>query len=589
MTKFENTPSESSSSPSTNPSSTVHPLLRVLGLVRRLRLPPAPVVGLVLGPTAFLLMLVFGDLDPENPAVTRMAAVLLWMAIWWVTEAVPLAATALLPIVLYPLLGIMRGREVPAGGQVDLSTATLADGLQPGDVDIIYPNVADQYMDWIILLFMGGFMIALAVEKWNLHKRIALHILRLIGGQPHRLVLGFMVATGFLSMWLSNTATTLMMLPMGMSLVLLYEELNAKLAAEGGAEPDPRARNFVLCLLLGIAYSASIGGFATLIGTPPNGVFITQMGQLFPDAPDITFSTWFLFALPMSAIYMTLAWLLMTRVVFPLPATTPFSGREFIRTELRKLGPMSVEERRVALVFGTAALLWMTRKERLLGAEVDVFGWSHYLDAVLLWAGAEPVGAFLDDSTVSIAVALSLYMIPASRETGGRLLDWDDTKRLPWGILLIFGGGLAIAKGFATSGLSDYIAGGLSTLLGDADPLVIVISTVTFITGLTEISSNAATVSLAIPIMASLAQAIEAHPLLLLIPTTLAASCAFMLPVSTPPNAIVFGSGRVPIQKMILAGLWLDLLSVILLTVFVYTFGHIAFGVLGEFPAWAAP
>lgn len=401
-------------------------------------------------------------------------------------------------------------------------------------------------------------------------------------------------------MWLSNTATTLMMLPMGMSLVLLYEELNARIAAEGrGAHAppaeagtsrvDPRAQNFSLCLLLGIAYSASIGGVATLIGTPPNGVFITQMGQLFPDAPDITFSTWFLFALPLSAIYMILAWLLLTRVVFPLPATTPFSGREFIATEIRKLGPMSTEERRVAMVFASAALLWMTRKERLLGAEVDVFGWSHYLDLLLVWAGSEPVAYALDDSTVSIAVALSLYIIPASRQIGGRLLDWEDTKRLPWGILLIFGAGLAIAKGFGTSGLSDYIATQLGSLLGDANPLVIVISTVTFITGLTELSSNVATVSLAIPIMASLAQAIQTHPLLLLIPTTLAASCAFMLPVSTPPNAIVFGSGRVPIRKMVAAGLWLDLLSVILLTTFVYTLGHLTFDVLGDFPTWAIP
>ena len=532
------------------------------------------------------------------------------MAVWWITEAIPLAATALLPIVLYPLLGIMRGREVPATGLVD----TAAAGLRPGEVDIIHPNVADQYMDWIILLFMGGFMIALAVEKWNLHKRIALHILRLIGGEPRRLVLGFMTATGFLSMWLSNTATTLMMLPMGMSLILLYEELNAARVAAGESGGGPRAANFALCLLLGIAYSASIGGLATLVGTPPNGVLVTQLGQLFPAAPPIAFSTWFLFALPISVIYMLLAWWLLTRLVFPLPATTPFSGRDFIRTELRKLGPMSRAERRVAGVFAAAALLWMTRKERLLGAEVDLFGWSHYLDALLLWAGAEPVGAFLDDGTVSIAVALSLYAIPAGVPGAGtmtagaavsgmkgapseakgsgraatpRLLDWEDTKRLPWGILLIFGGGLAIAKGFAISGLSDYIAGLLGNLLGEAQPLVIVASTVAFITGLTEFSSNVATVSLAIPIMSSLSQAIEVHPLLLLIPTTLAASCAFMLPVSTPPNAIVFGSGRVPIRKMVVAGLWLDLLSVVLLTVFVYSLGHLAFGVLGDFPTWA--
>ena len=541
-----------------------------------------------LGPAVFVLMLLFVELDPANPLVTRMAAVILLMAIWWITEAIPLSATALLPIVLFPVLGIMRGRELPAGNRIDLDAAVVSDGFSVSDFDVIFPNVANQYMDWIILLFMGGFIIAVAVEKWNLHKRIALHTLRLIGGQPHRLVLGFMVATGFLSMWLSNTATALMMMPMGMSLVLLYEELNDKIAADGGAV-DARAANFSLTLLLGIAYGASIGGFATLIGTPPNGVFITQMSQLFPEAPEITFSSWLLFALPMSAIYMLIAWVLLTRFVFPLPSTTPFSGRDFIENEIRQLGAMSTEEKRVTGVFVTFALLLMTRKERLFGEDVDIFGWSHYLDSFLLSIGSLPVGNLIDDGSVSIGVALTLFMIPAGREIGGRLMDWEDAKKVPWGILLLFGGGLAIAKGFGTSGLSDYVAGLLQTMLGGAEPLVIVISTVGFITGLTEVASNTATISLSLPIMASLAQAIEVHPLLLLIPTTLAASCAFMLPVSTPPNAIVYGSGRVPIMKMVIAGIWLDLLSVVLLTLFVYTLGHLSFDVLGDFPTWAMP
>ena len=545
-------------------------------------------IGLWLGPAVFLLMLLFVDLEPNNPLVTRMAAIIVLMAIWWITEAIPLSATALLPVVLFPLMGIMRGRELPAGNSVDLQNATFAEGFSARDFDIIFPNVANQYMDWIILLFMGGFMIAVAVEKWNLHKRIALHILRIIGGQPHRLVLGFMVATGFLSMWLSNTATALMMMPMGMSLVLLYEELNKKVAAEGGTI-DSRAENFSLTLLLGIAYGASIGGFATLIGTPPNGVLITQMSQLFPEAPEITFSTWMLFALPMSFIYMLIAWVLLTRFVFPLPATTPFSGKEFIQTEIKKLGIMSTEERRVSVVFFAFAVLLITRKERLFAPEVDVFGWSYYLDNFLRSIGSNPIGYMIDDGSVSIALALTLFMIPASKAVGGRLMDWEDAKRVPWGILILFGGGLAIAKGFGTSGLSDFIAVQLGILLGDAEPLVIVISTIAFITGLTEVASNTATISLSLPIMASLSQAIEAHPLLLLIPTTLAASCAFMLPVSTPPNAIVYGSGRIPIMKMVIAGVWLDILSVFLLTFFVYTLGDLTFGVLGGLPDWAMP
>ncbi|MBQ15396.1 MAG: hypothetical protein CMQ17_13475 [Gammaproteobacteria bacterium] len=549
-------------------------------------LPLRSKIGLWLGPTLFVLMLVFVDLDPANPAVTRMAAIILLMAIWWITEAIPLPVTALLPIVLFPVMGIMRGREISAANNIDFSTASISNGLTPADFDIVFPSVASQYMSWIILLFMGGFIIAIAVEKWNLHKRIALHILRIIGGQPHRLVLGFMVATGGLSMWLSNTATAMMMLPIGLSLILLYEELNRKIVAEGGTV-DSKAENFSLNLLLGIAYSASIGGFATLIGTPPNGVLITQLGQLFPEAPVISFPTWMLFALPMSAVYLVIAWIALTRFIFPLPATTPFSGQEFIRGEIDKLGAMSIEEKRVAIVFASAAFLWMTRTANLFGADALVHGWSYYLDALIAFFGSAPVSTYIDDGTVSIAVALTLFIIPASKQLGGRLMDWDDAKKVPWGILLIFGGGLAIAKGFGTSGLSTYIAGQLQAVLGDASPLVIVMSTVGFITALTEISSNTATISLSLPIMGSLAQAIEAHPLLLMIPTTLAASCAFMLPVSTPPNAIVYGSGRVPIMKMVVAGIWLDLLSVLLLTIFVYTLGDLTFGVLGELPAWA--
>ena len=545
-------------------------------------------IGLFLGPAAFLFMLFFVELDPSNPMVTRMAAVIAWMAIWWITEAIPLSATALLPIVLFPLLGIMRGRAQSAAGLIDAEGAGLPSGVALSDLDIVYPNVAAQYMDWIILLYLGGFIIATAVEKWNLHKRIALSILRIIGGKPHRLVLGFMVATAFLSMWLSNTATAMMMMPMGMSLVLLYEELNEKTRLAGG-HVDARAPNFALNLLLGIAYSASIGGVATLIGTPPNGVLVTQMGQLFPDAPEFAFMTWMSFALPMSLVFLLTSWVLLTRFVFPLPATTPFSGKEFIAEEIEKLGPITTEERRVRGVFIAVAVLWMTRKERLFGEDVDIFGWSYYLDRLFEKFGAAPISSLIDDGTVSIAMALTLFIIPASKSVGGRLMDWEDTKNVPWGILLLFGGGLAIAKGFSTSGLGTYMASQLQVLLGDASPFAIVLSTVGFITLLTEVSSNVATISLALPIMASLSQAIAVHPLLLIIPTTLAASCAFMLPVSTPPNAIIYASGRVPITKMVIAGLWLDLLSVIIVTAFVYTLGHVAFDVLGDFPSWAAP
>ena len=540
-------------------------------------------IGLWLGPLLFVAMLLFVDLEPGNPLVTRMAAVVLLMAIWWITEAIPIPATALLPVVLFPVLGIMRGRVVDASSRIDPAAVS---GVNLNELQIMYNNVASQYVDWLILLFLGGFIIAIAVEKWNLHKRIALHILKIIGGQPHRLVLGFMVATGFLSMWLSNTATAMMMMPMALSLILLYEELNKKIIAEGGTV-DVRAENFSLSLMLGLAYSASIGGLATIIGTPPNGVLLTQFTQLFPDAPDITFASWMIFALPLSVVYLFVAWLVLTRLVFPLPATTPFSGKAYIRNEITKLGPMGNEEKKVATVFFTVAVLWMTRKERLFGNDIDIFGWSYYLDALLAKFDISPVGPYIDDGTVSIAMALTLFIIPASQQVGGRLLDWDAAKKIPWGILLLFGGGLAVARGFTTSGLSSYLAGQFGTLLADANPLAIVVSTVTFVTGFTEVASNTATASITIPIMASLSQAIEVSPLLLLIPATLAASCAFMLPVSTPPNAIIYGSGRVPIMKMVVAGLWLDALSVVIVTIAVYTLGHVAFDVLGPFPDWA--
>ncbi|MEX2131536.1 MAG: SLC13 family permease, partial [Pseudohongiellaceae bacterium] len=409
-------------------------------------------IGLWLGPLVFILILLFVDLDPGNPLATRMAAVVVLMAIWWITEAIPIPATALLPLVLFPFLGIMRGRVVDASSRVEVDA-----GVNVADLQIMYNSVAAQYMDWIIFLFLGGFLIAIAVEKWGLHKRIALHILRVIGGDPHRLVLGFMVATGFLSMWLSNTATAMMMMPMALSLIVLYEELNKKIVSDGG-QVEPRADNFAMALLLGVAYSASIGGLATIIGTPPNGVLVTQMAQLFPDAPDITFAKWVVFALPMTVIYMALAWLTLCRLVFPLPVRTPFSGREFINREIAALGPMTNEEKKVLAVFVSVAILWMTRPERLLGNTVDIYGWSHYLDALLVRMGTFPVGSYLDDGTVSIAMALTLFIIPASRDRGGKLLDWDSAKQVPWGILLLFGGGLAIAQGFTTSGLGDYLA-----------------------------------------------------------------------------------------------------------------------------------
>lgn len=507
-------------------------------------------VGVWLGLILFAAIWFGPELDPEQPAVSHMMAIAVLMATWWVTEAIPIPATALLPIVLFPLMGIMKGAAV-----------------------------AREYMSWLILLFLGGFLIAIAVERWNLHRRIALHILHVIGGQPHRLVLGFMIATAFLSMWLSNTATTMMMMPMAISLVVIYEDLNES-RRRAGEEVDPLARNFPLVLMLGLAHSASIGGLGTLIGTPPNGVLVTQFEQIFPAAPSISFAQWMAFASPFSLVFLIIAWFLLCRVIFPLPASSPFSGKAFVREELHRLGPTTVEERRVALVFAGVALLWMTRKSIAFGSAFTLRGWSS------LFSEQSGIGALIDDGTVSITMALLLFLIPASKEKGGRLMDWEAARAVPWGILLLFGGGLALAKGFEVSGLSGWIGSRFEVLAG-APAVGLVASVVAIVAGLTELTSNTATASMSLPIMASLARAIEVHPLLLMIPAALAASCAFVLPVSTPPNAIVYGSGRVPITKMIKAGLIMEVVALVMITILVFTLGSVVFDLGGPFPEWA--
>jgi sodium-dependent dicarboxylate transporter 2/3/5 len=508
-------------------------------------------VGAWLGPLLFVAIWFGPELDPARPAVSRMLAVAALMATWWVTEAIPIPATALLPVVLFPLTGIMGGSAV-----------------------------AREYMSWLIFLFLGGFLIAIAVERWNLHRRIALHILAVIGGRPHRLVLGFMVATAFLSMWLSNTATTMMMLPMALSLIVLYEEINEQ-RSRAGLEVDRRANHFPLVLMLGLAHSASIGGLATLIGTPPNGVLVTQFEEIFPGAPPISFAQWMAFASPLSVAFLIVDWLLLSRVIYPLPASSPFSGKAFIREEIQRLGPITPEEKRVALVFAGVALLWMTRKSIVFGSALTLPGWSS------LFSEGSGIAPLLDDGTVSIGMALLLFVIPTSKEKGSRLMDWSAAKAVPWGILLLFGGGLALAKGFEVSGLSAWI-GTRFEVLSQAPPAGLVAAVVAIVAGLTELTSNTATASMSLPIMASLARAIEVDPRLLMIPAALAASCAFVLPVSTPPNAIVYGSNRVPITKMIKAGLIMEVVGLVLITILVFTLGSALFGLTGPSPAWAA-
>ena len=510
-------------------------------------------VGFWLGLGVFFSILFFVDLDSDTASVTTMAAIASLMAIWWMTEAIPIPATALIPIALFPLMGILSGQDT-----------------------------ARRFIDRNVMLFLGGFLIALGMQRWNLHKRIALSILRVIGGQPHRLLLGFMISTAFLSMWISNTATTMMMMPMGLALIMLYEDLNEQRRAEGNPV-GPREANFAPGLMLSIAFAASIGGIATKIGTPPNLVLMTVFSEQFPDAPEISFMKWMAFSLPLCIIFLFLAWLLLSRGVFPLPAESPFSGQEFIRDEMKKLGPVSVEEKRVGAVFTLTAFMWVFRGSYRAG-EVMVPGWSTWLTEL----GVLPDGALIDDGTIAILMGLALFVLPASRSRGGRLMDWETAhKGVPWGILLLFGGGFALARGFEVSGLSAWVGQRLSGLQG-APPWALVIGITMTMEGLTELTSNTATTTTLLPILAALARSIEVNPLLLMIPGTIGASLAFMLPVATPPNAIVFGTGRVTIAQMIKAGIFMNIIGLALIMIFMFLVAVPVLDIsLTEFPDWA--
>jgi sodium-dependent dicarboxylate transporter 2/3/5 len=480
-------------------------------------------------------MLVGLDLEPGRAQVTRMAAVALLMAGWWITEAVPIPVTALLPVVLFPLLGILPGRV----------TAGL-------------------YFNSVIFLFIGGFLFALAMQRWDLHRRIALAIIARIGSGPRRLMLGFMAATWFLSMWISNTATTMMMVPMALAIVHQLRSV----------EPSQRQSRFAVGLLLGVAYAASIGGLATLIGTPPNLSFVRILRIVFPDAPEISFATWFFFALPLSLLFLFIAWGVLCRMFVPRGQGP---GRaDLIARERQGLGPISQEQRVVLWLFGLLVAAWLFR------ADIPLFGltlpgWSRLL--------VDP--SFADDGTVAIAVALLLFLIPSRSRPGERLMDWATAGGVRWGIVLLFGGGFALASGFKESGLSEWLGTRLVALEG-VPPILLIALVCTLMTFLTELTSNTATTEMALPVLGSLAVAIDANPLLLMVPATLSASCAFMLPVATPPNAIVFGSGEVRMADMVRGGILLNLIGVGLITAAIYLLGTTVLGIdPAVVPAWA--
>jgi sodium-dependent dicarboxylate transporter 2/3/5 len=457
-----------------------------------------------------------------EPKAMSVAATALLMAVWWITEAIPLPATALLPILLFPVMGVMSGSDV-----------------------------TQSYAHHLIYLFLGGFLIAVTVEKWNLHQRIALHTINLIGVTPDRIILGFMLATAFLSMWISNTAATMMMVTIGLAVL---HQIVSEIEQQKTLKVDTRKGHFRFgtALMLGIGYSASIGGVATLIGTPPNAILAGVVEKIY--GTSISFLDWMLFGLPLSMVMLIIAWLYLTHIAYPSEIDHLPGGRETIDREIVQLGSMSPQEKHVLLVFTSVAFLWIFR---------GLFD----LEALKM----------IKDSTIAIGGALLLFMIPSDLKKREFLLDWKTAATIPWDILILFGGGFALAQGFSESGLTHFIAWQLSVLEGSN--MVLVVAAIAFLViFLTEITSNTATASLSLPIMAALAGAMQVHPYGLMITAAIAASFAFMLPVATPPNAIVFSSRYISIPQMIRAGIWLNLIGVVLITVFVILFLPVIWG-----------
>ena len=463
-------------------------------------------IGLLLGPLAFMLIILFFHPKGLNHAANAVLASAIWIAIWWITEALPIAATALLPIILFPLAGGMGLSETTAS-----------------------------YGHKYVFLYIGGFILAIAIEKWRLHRRIALTIINIVGSNVINIILGFMIATAFLSMWISNTATSVMILPVGMAIVSQLRD-----------NPDTIENEnliFGKALMLSIAYSASIGGMATLIGTPPNLVLAGIIKQTYN--VEITFSQWFMFGFPISIILLVICWIYLTRFAFKFKQRAFPGGRDEIRKQLKLLGNISYEEKTVFLVFLLTAFAWITRS----------FLIKRFIPEI-------------DDTIIAIFFALILFILPA-KEKGVKIMTWEDAVKLPWGIVLLFGGGMALALGFETSGLAVWI-GSQMTSLGSVSLFVLLLILVASVNFLTEITSNLATTAMLLPVLISLATAVGVHPYFLLVGATLAASCAFMLPVATPPNAVVFGSGYLKIEDMAKKGFAMNIISIIIITLFVF-------------------
>ncbi|TNE65477.1 MAG: DASS family sodium-coupled anion symporter [Rhodobacteraceae bacterium] len=474
------------------------------------RISTTRLVALIAGPLAMALLLLLPPPTGMTPEAWQLIAVTLWMVIWWLFEALPLPATALLPVVIFPLMNIM-----PVG------------------------DVTARYGSHLIFLFLGGFILAAAMQKWGLHRRIALGIVAAIGTTPSRIVMGFMLATAFLSMWISNTATAVMMYAVGVSVIDFI----------GSQTRDHKeADRFGISLMLAIAYAASIGGVGTLIGTPPNALLASLLSENY--GIEIGFFGWMKIGIPVVLIMLPLTYVLLTRVIFPSRTLEMTSVRGVIDNERKALGPMSRAEKLVALVFGVAAFLWISRG--FLGL---------------------PIG----DAGIAIAAALALFALPISRDKGF-LVDWSVARTLPWGVLLLFGGGLALAGAFDATGLAEWIGDRVGAL--EHVPLWLLILVVSFaIIYLTEITSNTASTATFLPILAAVAVGLQIDVLWLTVPVAMGASMAFMMPVATPPNAIIFSYEKLTLKHMVRAGFWLNILAGLVIFAVMELLAPLVFGI----------
>lgn len=482
---------------------------------------------------AIVYFLVPGDRYPNAP---WMAALITLMALWWILEVAPVPVTSLFPLIALPAIGINTVK-----------------------------GTALHYGEDIIFLFLGGFILALALQNSGLHKRISLHIVRLIGTRPSRLVLGFMLATGFLSMWISNTATVMVMLPIALSVVKESE----------GIMSEKDIKRFALCLMLGIGHSADIGGLATYVGTPPNLAFQGLFQKSFPGGAAPSFAEFAAVGTPLSIIFLLVGWVLLTQVFFRFRTGRSADNRHVVRDAIRTLGPIRQDELVTGIIFAITALCWITGSDISFGERV-FHGWRSRF-------GLEA----LTDPAVAIIGAVILFLLPSGDRKGKRLMEWQHTRELPWGILLLFGGGFAIAGGFEKSGLSCMV-GDLFEGIHISSPILMVLVVCIAVALITEVMSNTACVTLVIPILAQAAPAMHVHPLLLLLPATFAATCGFMMPVASPTQAIIFSTGYIPVRKMIWTGLWFDIVAVLLITLITFTLGEAVLHLGGTLPDWAA-